>query len=87
MRKIIGCANKHYQKDLLLIEKKFLEDWFTKNDKDFPANFTDPYEIKVMKEDEDYEIETDVEFVKIVNNGNSEDSFKKNINCGIFHIC
>ena len=51
-----GCANKNYEKDLLLIEKSFLEEQIRLQKISFPSNYKMPYQIKIWNDNEDFDV-------------------------------
>ena len=57
LRRMIGCANKYYEKDLLLIDRIFLEEKFKHQNISLPINYKKPYEIKIWDDIEKFDIE------------------------------
>lgn len=47
LRKVHGCANKHYQPDLLLIHQNFLHRWSEENKINIPT-LENPYEVQLL---------------------------------------
>ena len=54
---MIGCANKYYEKDLLLIDRNFLEEKFKHQNISLPINYKKPYDIKIWDDNEKFDIE------------------------------
>jgi len=57
LKRMIGCANKYYEKDLLLIDRNFLEEKFKHQNISLPINYKKPYEIKIWDDIEKFDIE------------------------------
>ena len=51
-----GCANKNYEKDLLLIEKNFLEEQISLQKISLTSNYKMPYQIKIWNDNEDFDV-------------------------------
>ena len=50
-------ANKYYEKDLLLIDRNFLEEKLKHQNINLPINYKKPYEIKIWDKNEKFDIE------------------------------
>ena len=50
LRKVPGCANKHYTADLLLIHQEFLDHWLLRENRTLPG-LDSPYQIMLFHGD------------------------------------